>query len=41
VLPVAAEDPLKVMLPEVRNVQSSRSVRQKLDAVRRFVPNAV
>ena len=33
VFPVAAEDPLKVMLPEVRNVQSSRSVRQKLEAV--------
>jgi acyl dehydratase/NAD(P)-dependent dehydrogenase (short-subunit alcohol dehydrogenase family) len=33
VLPVGAEDALKVMLPEVRKVQSSRSARQKLGAV--------
>jgi hypothetical protein len=32
VLPMGTEDPLKVLLPEVRNVQS-RSARQKLDAV--------
>jgi NAD(P)-dependent dehydrogenase (short-subunit alcohol dehydrogenase family) len=33
VLPVGAEDPLKVMLPEVRNVQSRWSAQRRLDAV--------
>ena len=33
VFPVGTEDPLKVMLPAIRNVQSSRSTRQKLGAV--------
>jgi acyl dehydratase/NADP-dependent 3-hydroxy acid dehydrogenase YdfG len=33
VLPMGAEDPLKVMLPVIRKVQTSRSLRQKLDAV--------
>jgi NADP-dependent 3-hydroxy acid dehydrogenase YdfG len=33
VLPVGTEDPLKVMLPVVRNVQSSRIARKKLSAV--------
>jgi NADP-dependent 3-hydroxy acid dehydrogenase YdfG len=33
VLPLGMEDSLKSMLPEVRNVQSSRSIRQKIHSV--------
>jgi NAD(P)-dependent dehydrogenase (short-subunit alcohol dehydrogenase family) len=33
VLPIGTEDPLKVMLPVIRKVQTSRSLRQKLIAV--------
>ena len=33
VLPIGTEDPLKVMLPVIRTVQTSRSLRQKLVAV--------
>jgi acyl dehydratase/NAD(P)-dependent dehydrogenase (short-subunit alcohol dehydrogenase family) len=41
VLPAGAEDPLKVMLPEIRNVQSRRSAHPRLNAVERFIPNAL
>jgi NAD(P)-dependent dehydrogenase (short-subunit alcohol dehydrogenase family)/acyl dehydratase len=40
-LPVGAEDPLKVMLPEIRNMQSRWSAHQNLNAVERFIPNAL
>jgi hypothetical protein len=33
VFPVGTEDPLKVMLPAIRTVQSSRLTREKLNAV--------